>query len=254
MGDGWTPTAPLFSAALARILRGTPFGAVFPPRPPPPNPSVDGRTHALRALRTYLREVTFQLPDPPHGTKSFRIEHSPTQPRIHIGRPDWAQELLLPSIVFTAGEQEYLPIGLTPQTFEDSRDRYGAGTVLTCSYEYQEKVGVEVWASTKAQQRALLAGVEAALQPVEEFAGIRLVLPDFYAETARFTPLSRTNVDDDDAGRRRRRTDLVFEMNFNLVRLVRYVEVRPQATADVAPASPAGSCPPQEPGFPEVQR
>jgi hypothetical protein len=223
MAGRWKPWSTLFSDTLRRALDGTPFSQVFPPKCPPENPDADGRTHALRALRAYIAEIVFQIPEPGKQPKCFQLEPE----RILIEWPDSPTNLLFPRIEFNPGTGDYLPFGLTPVVFEQTRNRHGEGTVLTCAHAYREPLEVQVWATTRQQRRALVAGLEAMFSPLEETSGIRLRMPSFYGETVSFQPMRRMNVDDENAARRRRRADLTIEMEFNLVRLVNYVPLVP---------------------------
>lgn len=220
-----SPWSTLFTDALRAALDGTPFGMTKPAKTPPDNPDVDGRTHALRALRAYIMEIIFQIPDPPRrGSRPFQLEKD----RVLIEWPDGMENLLFPRVEFAPGEMTYKPFGLTPVVFEETRDRFGPGTVVVCGEEHFEQLEVQAWATTRSQRRALIAGLETMLfTPLEEVSGLRLRMPQYYGETVSFQPSARANRDDEDSGKRRRMASLTLEMSFNVVRLVRYAELVP---------------------------
>jgi hypothetical protein len=218
---------------IDRLLDGTRWGRVTPRTAGPPVPSVDGRTAVLERFADYLHEVVFQVPDPPGPPRPYQIDRD----RFVVEWPDSETDLKFPSVVFEPGHYELSPKGLTPYADEGSRDVHGPGTVLVCSYEYVERVTLAVWASTRAQRRSTLAGIEWALAPVEEIGGIRLRVPEYYGQTAMFTPLEGENVDVEDSARRRRRSTVVFEVRFDLVTLRRYEEIVPLAEVATYEAS-----------------
>ena len=228
----WTATAKLFSDALASILDGEKLGAVFPPKDPPALPGEDGRTHALRALRAYLQEITFQIPNPPGPPKPYRFPKD----RIRLETDETPKNLLFPSISVEEGEPELKPIGLTPSVDESSANVFAPNTALVRSYEYTERITLNVWADTRSQRRAFAAGIEAMLSPAEDVGGIRLRMPKYYGETVRFTPIASGRMDGEMAGDRRRRMTLVLMMEFNVVRLVNVATMKPSAI--VVPTDP----------------
>lgn len=212
-----------------KLTEGAPLGEVFPPAPEIPPLAADARTHVLERFADYLHCIEFQVPDPP-GVKPYQIPRE----RILVEWPDDDQTAMKwPTLVFEPGHFEFLPKGLTPATDEASRDVHGAGTVLVSAYEYRELVTLAIWASTRSQRRTMLAGIEWALTPTEQFAGIRLRVPDYYGESAHFEAMEGQNIDVDDSMRRRRRTEMVFEMRFDIVRLVRMDEIQPSVEAAV---------------------
>ncbi len=225
-----------FSEAIRKVLWGTPFGEVYPAREPPPQPVVDGRTVALRIFREYLTEIIYRRPDKPKldGSANPPIEFRITPENIHIEWPDREVNLSFPAIALLAGSTpaNYDQIGLTGYVEEDTRDKFGKGTVVQWMSEYQENVVLEVWANTKPERRAILAGLEWALSPTEQMYGIRFTMPDYFNELVCFTFKDRAIVDDEDAVRGRRRARITIEMRFTVVALVNYSEGRLQMKVD----------------------
>jgi hypothetical protein len=213
------------------FLQGWPFGRVFPPRKDPPFPTVDGRSVALSMLALYISELTFLRPGaigkPPIPMR-IPLEN------IFIEEPDANVDLKMPSIVFRdIGGGDYLTIGLCSFIDEATYNKFGRGTVLQVQTEYNETVTVEIWASTRAERRAIIAGLECALVPTEQLSGIRFLLPDYYDQTATFT-LNRSTRVEDNAGQNRRLARLEVEMRFNVVRPVNVVEMTPSSAVDVS--------------------
>ena len=232
MAAGARSYAALFpDPSLLRRVGGALWGAVFPPRPAPPAPSEDARTHALRALRDYVAEIVFQVPEGKAGaTAAYRVPKD----RIFIEWPDdAATRQLMPSIEFLPGVAEHRFPGLTPTADESTIDVFGAGTVLVPQYEHVERIQIEVRAVHRSQRRLLLAALEQALQPSEDLGELRL-LTEHYGQPVRFSSVERQNFDDEDSGRGRRRGTLTVEMGIDVCRLVRAVPIRSIAVpADV---------------------
>lgn len=207
------------------LLDGTRWGAVYPRMPGPAVPAVDGRTAALKRFSDYLACIVFQRLNPPGPPEAYQLPRD----GFFVEWPDEIapEDLKFPAIVFEPGRYTLDPKGFTPAADESSRDVYCPGTVLVSAVEYVERVTLEVWASTRQQRRTILAGIEWALHPVEQMSGVRLRLPDYYGQTVHFDALEGQNIDDEDSGRRRRRSEMVFEMRFDLVTLRRYQTLRP---------------------------
>ena len=215
---------------MSPIPTGPEWGRLVPPRPSIPPLCEDARTHVLERFADYLACICFQVPNPPGPNETYRIPRD----RILVEWPDDDQTVMkFPTLTFEPGRFELLPKGLTPAADEASRDLFGQGTCLVSSYEYVELVTLAVWSSTRAQRRTMLAGVEWALTPTEAPAGIRLRVPAYYDETAHFEAREGQNIDVEDNMRRRRRSEMVFEMRFDLVRLVRVeaINVRVEVAA-----------------------
>lgn len=220
---------PSFSDYIKSLLFGDPFGAVYPPRPAPQPPSVDGRTVALRIFRRYVSELTFfRSAGQGANPTPFQI----AEKDISIEVPDPVKDLVFPSIAILPGPVTYEVIGLTSYVEESTRDKYAPGTVLQWMSEYNETFKLEVWTSTRAERRAILAGLEAALSPTEQMYGLRFRMPDYYNELVCFALFAR-NLDDSFAAQRRRRATLEIEMRFNIVSLVNYTGFAAEVTTDV---------------------
>lgn len=221
---GWT--AYPFSDRIRQLLVGTPFGAVFPPRAPIPLTAESARTHALRALRDYVNEVTFyRTMGPGFPPSPFQIERS----RFLLEWPDSVEQDLFPRIVVMPGPMEANPVGLTVSVDEDTRDVFAPGTVLAIQHEHVERLTLQCWASTKSMRRAIAAGLEAVFSPTEERAGILFQLPHYFDQTARFTLVSRSHNDTEENARRRRMLDVMLDLQVNVVRLIRYAELTARA-------------------------
>lgn len=214
-----------FTEELRRLVMGDPFGSVFPPRPDPPPMPKDGRTYALEVLRKYLAAQTYYRP----GGKgerpiSFRIPED----RIIIDVADYNADLLMPNMVFLAAPKaDYATLGLTAFLEEGSFDKFQRGTVLQYQSEYTETFSLELWTSSKAELRGVLAVLEAALTPTEQMYGIRFRVPSYYDQLVCFTLNSREQFNDGDMAKNRRRVALSIEMRFNIVALVNAETFKP---------------------------
>jgi hypothetical protein len=213
---------------LRKILWGSPFGSVYPPKDNPPPPPEDGRTIALRILRQYIAALTFyRLGEvDAQGKRGGAVAFQIPERDIFIEWPDHEEEMRFPSIVFlSGGPADYGVIGLTSYVEEDTRDVYAPGTVVQWMSEYTEKLVVEIWAEKRAMRRALLSGLESALSPTEQMYGIRFRMPDYFDQLVCFSVMGREVFDEQDGARGRRRARLTLDMRFHVVALVNYVSL-----------------------------
>lgn len=201
-------------------------GVGMPPgRPAVPSPAVDARTHAMRAFQRFLSTLRFFRAGNVGGDPTcFQVPEAD----IFIEMPDNVEDLRFPSLAFLPSRANYDSYGLGPaQMMEDTLDVYGPGTTLVQQAEYSETFAVEVWASKKAERRALLAGIETALMSFDDSWALRMRLPDYYDRTAVFALSQREVFDDPDVVRNRRRGHLYVELRVDVVRLVNANELRP---------------------------
>lgn len=233
---------PIFTKELRAVLFGNPFGEVYPPRDNPAPPVADGRTTALRILKKYFQELTFYRAG---GKDAAGHELPPIafqfpERDIHVEWPDDAENIHLPAVAFLSEDRaEYDSIGLTSYVDEATRDVYGPGTIIIQMAEYQEKFVVEIWTATKAERRAILSGLEIAFFPLQQMAGIRFQMSDYFGQLVCFSLEDREMVEDDLAIRNRRRARLRVEMRFNIVALVNAVDFSPTvAISNELPESP----------------
>lgn len=229
--------APKLSKEIRELLFGTPFGEVYPPRPNPPPPVVDGRTVALRILKKYITELVFYRPGgkDKNGVACGPIPFKVLPENVHIEWPDDPVDLDdFPAIVMLSTQAAtYEPIGMTSYLQEETRDLYSPGTVVQWQSEFTETFALEIWADSKPQRRSLLAGLETSLVPSEQMSGIRFRMPDYFDQLVCFSLESRQMVDDDFATKNRRRVQLMIQMRFNVVALVNYTTLEPQVTVAV---------------------
>lgn len=215
------------------LLIGKPFGEVFPPRAAPKSLPVDGRTAALRVLRDYVTDLTFYRENREGESKTplgFQILHR----NFHIEDPDENTKLVTPSIRIKPGAATYQSIGLGSYVMESTRNVFAPGTVLQWQSEYNERIMLEIIASKKAERRAILSGLETALTPTEQMAGIRFVMPDYYDVSVCYTLNGRpSGVDDSEATHNRRKVQLEIEMRFTIVALVNTVDFTPTVKVNV---------------------
>jgi hypothetical protein len=210
----------------AHQVLGNPWGETYPPSPELPLPAVDPRTYALEVLRAYVAGLTFYrpgaAPGPGAGPSAQPVPFRVPPEQFHVEPPDAEQDLVFPSMVVTSqGEEKYDSPGLTSDVEEQSADVYGRGTVLQVQYEHQEEIVLEMWAASKPERRALLAGMQVSLSPTEQLYGLRLRMRGYYDQTVCFTALAASRRDQD-AVRGRRVAAMRIEMRFNVVRLVSY--------------------------------
>lgn len=217
------------SPDVAKLIFGTPWGTVFPNRANPAPLAYDGRSVALGTLKKYLAEITFRRPG---GRTAAGVPLPPIDFRIpakdiQIGWPDSEKEQNFPSMTFLHSPASYAMIGLAGYIDETTKDQFGVGTVVQWMSEHQETFQIEVWANKRAELRSILAGIETSLSPTEQMYGIRFIMPDYFNQLVRFTPIKRQEFDEQDSARNRRRARIDIEMAFHVVTLVNYSLVRP---------------------------
>lgn len=197
-----------------------------------PLPAVDARTVALARFKVFCSLLDFaRVGDSGGPSKSFRVPKE----NVLDEWPDEPKDLRLPAIAFTSarGTNQAIALG-GPEPIEETMDVYGKGTVLYRLGEYVETLTVEVWGSHKAERRALMAGLEAALRADEDTLSTRLSLPDYFDRVAEFTQVDSQYVDEPDIVRGRRRGQLFVELRVPEVRLGTYVKMTPQVVVAVA--------------------
>jgi hypothetical protein len=202
----------------------SPFGETYPSRGNPPALAIDGRTAALRLLREYVTELTFYRANQT-GLPPIPFQIKPEN--FHIEWPDTEHELKMPSAVVMQSRGIYDVIGLVGYIQEETRDVFAPGTVVQWQAEYVETVNLEIRASTRAERRAIVAGLEIAISPTEQMSGIRFIMPAYFNQLVCFTLNKRENMDTSDAARYRRAVQLEIEMRFNIVALVNYAPLQP---------------------------
>lgn len=209
------------------------FGQVWPPRNPPPIavPTEDGRTVALRQLRTYVANLTFFRPG---NTGARPIPVRIPEDHFHIEWPERIEDMIMPCIAVVESNGPYLSIGLGPSYIDPrSEDVYAPGTVVQWQAEYREKINLEIWTEEKSQRRAILAGLETAFSPAEQISGVRFLMPGFFGQLVTFDLNARRIIDDKDSAIRRRRAQVEMGMRLTTVRLVNKVTLRPVTSAVV---------------------
>jgi hypothetical protein len=220
-------------AHLRGLLFGSPFGEVYGGKPPPlptEAAAVDGRTIALRLLRDYLCSVIFYLPKGDVVDRGFTI--LPENFLLEI--PDNVHDLKYPSLAVLPGNWEYLPVGFAPRLVADTWNRFGPGTaVQKHAAEYQEDIKLEMWASKEPELRSMRAGIELALNPVEEMSGLRFYMDRYWGQPVVFTMMRGEATPGELAGKGRRSAVIVVQMRFELASLVNVVPFFPTLLATV---------------------
>lgn len=213
---------------VADLLIGDPFGAVDPPKPDLPPPARAGRSAAIKSLGDYLCARTYWRSG---GTDKPLIPFRVPREQFLDEWPDDDVDLVFPSIGVEPDLGNYESIGLGSYIREETRDQFGPGTVIQQQGEYIENLQVQIWASKKAERAALVQGIEDGMIPTEQRYGLYLKMPGYYNGAARFSLMSRKNIDEE-AAQGRRTALLTIELCFCVVRLVRCVDLRPVVVFD----------------------
>jgi hypothetical protein len=212
-------------------MQGTPYGRVYPERAPYDGTGEDARTTAMYALRDYICAlVFFRAGSVNGGPVSFQIDPAKG---FQVEQPDDNKDLVFPSMAVVSGEGEANPTGLTPYLDEASKDVFGKDSILQVHHEHTEVFQLDIWATFRAERRALLAGLQIAFNPTEERAGLLLKLDRYYDQTARFTLLRSAPIDGPDTMKNRRQAVATISLEVNVVQLVHYRTLQPYAVLDV---------------------
>lgn len=225
---------PAFSDKLKALLWGQPFGDVQPPRPDPVPPAFDGRTAALKVLQLYLSELTFYRAGEVGGPLvAFQVPRA----QIKIEPADDADDGQMPALAFVPGDGASEALGLGAYVEETSKDVYGPGTVVQWQSEYAETFTIEVTARSRAERRALVAGIVRAMSPTEFMYGVRFIMPDYFNQLVVFTIQRRTlSRDFATTVKRRYLAEVQVEMRLTEVALQNYVDVQPTLAVDTKAA------------------
>lgn len=219
------------SQRVLDLIVGQPFGEVSPPRVDPIQPAHDARTAALKVLKLYLSELTFYRAGDIGGAPiPFQVppDHIKTEP---VDSVDDAQ---MPAITFVPGDGTSEALGLGAYLEETSKDVYAPGTAVQWQSEYAETFTIEIVCATRAQRRAVVAGVVRAMSPTEFMYGIRFRMPDYFDQLVVFV-INRRSLSRDYGSSMKRRhiAEIQVEMKLTEVSLQNVVEVQPRVDVDV---------------------
>lgn len=177
--------------------------------------SKDARHYCLEALRDRLVAFTFyRSPDVP-----FRL--SPDA--FYLDGVDSEDTFEMPAVAVIGGVElrEHL---IRPAIIESSKDVYKKGYALLRLTEHTEELSLEVWTGTRVERRAILSAIDQIFSPVQQSASLRIVLPNYWHQTCRFTfnHIERMN---DDGVKNRWRTLIHLTLDFPVVRLIPVAEM-----------------------------
>lgn len=196
---------------------GLDYNTILPGRPRPALPDVDARTHALRAFRTFLSTLEFRRTGAAGQTIPFKVAEA----NIHIEQPDNVEGLAYPSMVVIPARATYLAYGLGPPRIVDqSLNLFSPGTAVVYAKQYEETFLLEVWAAKIAERRAIVAGIEVAMQTVDDSYALRFRLPEYFSTECEFWLEQRENIEDAETARNRRRAHLFIWMSVPVLHLV----------------------------------
>lgn len=175
----------------------------------------DARTHALERLREYICSYRFFRTT----TESFQI----AKENFYIDGIDSEDTFEMPAIAVISGvESRQGP--WVPHPIESTKDVFKRGFTLVRYAEHVETFDLEVWAGTRVERRTIVAAMDSIFNPVQQMAGLRLILPNYFYQPARFTYLQNERHSEDGA-KNRWRSLLQISLETNIVRLVPTVEL-----------------------------
>lgn len=226
------PTLRQLPGNLRKLLFGVPFGEKFPPEPNPPFLPKDGRTVALELLGEYVCALRFFRPNAP-GQPPISFEVAADH--FYVDWPESVQVLRTAEVscAVIPGKVTYENIGLGNFVLEETKDKYLRGTVAMWMGCHVEQFQLEFWCANAPQARAIKAGMEVALSPVEQMAGIRFAMPAYFGQLVTFWLDGAQVIADEQGGRGRRRVRFDVAMRYNTTQLVNYVNMVPQVAATV---------------------
>jgi hypothetical protein len=185
----------------------------------------DARTALTRGLAEYLAQIVFPAP----GGRELRFDKvldTWAEPEDGAKFPR--------AIVYGTGIGIYDAGSLTPD-LPTARNRLPApdGRYLISSCAFVQDLTVEVWANDPAARRAIAAGLESALLPVDWMFGFVLELPFYFNERATYTLKDMAYPDNEqDAMRRYRKAVFTITGEVPVVNLFTYPLAKPSFRLD----------------------
>lgn len=170
---------------------------------------VDVRTAAFRALRDYLKKLTWTI----EGKEtSFR--------EVYESWPDPQREIKLPSVSLLLIEARFDFSSFTPFVVEETvNGESGEATFQTG--EWIADLQVDVWAREQIELDTAVRALEDAFNPDPDRYGLTLPLPLYLDQKGRFTlNAERPNMTEDRALASIRRTTLTVTVEVPYVRHV----------------------------------
>lgn len=205
------------------LVEGTAWNEVWPEQQPPGLNHLSARDYALERLFDYLATVTWRHTG--RTRDSEPVEFQIQRCRMFVEQPEADITLAFPAIAVlpnnNAPEAEWLgpPVliddgrqGIEPATYEG----FGDHTVLVQTAELSEEVILDMWFETRAQRRAVQAGLETSVLNTQ--AGpLYLTLPDYYDRIAVFTFKGSRRFDGDFAVKNRRELQVTLNLRVECV-------------------------------------
>ena len=162
-----------------------------------PLPNVSPRLAIARALARYLETLVFTRSGPPDVL--FKLK------RVWDEWPDAETRIDYPSASVLPGTAEYDDSLLTPSFVEGTFGQFAPGTALVQQAELTERIQLDIWASSREEREAIVAGIESALNPREDAYGLDLPMPDYYEREASYVLHGVQFIDDEGSARNERR-------------------------------------------------
>lgn len=186
----------------------------------------DPRNAAAEALKAYLEAAVFCIPG-----------KDPVRFRLTQVRKEWPEdfaELEYPAAGMTTATITEDAHNFVPTLLEETKDRFGRGTVLWKTSEQRIEFQVDFWLTNKPERGAILAALPALFAPSEDRYGIMVQGPASYHDLPiRLTLASHERQDSAETVERRDRPlRVLIVADVDVVQLRRYVLLDPRATLD----------------------
>ncbi len=216
------------SYSREEILSGVRWNQVWPPQTPPGLKDNSARDYALDRLFDYLSHVVWRHTGTEGSTVEFEIERC----RMFVEQPESSVKLKFPAVAVlpntNAPEAPWLH---SPVVLEDTYDRFGEKTVLVKTAELSEDIVLDMWFETRAQRRAVQAGLEGPVLTTE-MGPLYLTLPDYFDRVAVFNFVSSRRFDGDFAVKNRRELQVTINLRVECVFLVLMRDFEPHLIAE----------------------
>jgi hypothetical protein len=215
------------------IPRPVRWNDVWPPQAPPLSGHFAARDRALTRLLDYLAEVTWRHTGASKDGEP--IEFKIRRCYMFLEQPESEIKMGFPAIAVLQNRNAPLAPTIGPPTvLEETRDRYGKDTVLVQVGELAEDVVLDCWFETRAQRRAVHAGMEGGVLHTNQ-GPLYLTLPRYFDRVVSFEFQAAQRFDGDSAIRNRRELQITVSMRVESVFLVLMRELDPRMMLEVAP-------------------
>lgn len=150
------------------------------PQKPIPLPAEDGRHWAMEAIRDYVALLTFNMRGAGNTTEAFKLDR---ERQIRVEWPKTEADLIMPCAVFEPGDPNFDWIGNVAFEDPETADVFQPGTTVYEWAEHIETLTLHLFAKSKPERRALIAGFLNAFYPFQDISGLTFTLEKYFNRT-----------------------------------------------------------------------